>query len=146
VLGAAGRGVIALAQLPGTFTPTGDTTAQRLGHTVTLLTNGKVLVAGGSAILASWPVWSSAELYDPLTGNMRRYDSHGNELWTQSSTLRVVSSKQPRTVQASTLVPPAPPPGPPQGPAPPCVLQRFTAAGDNLVPWHTCLLTCLAAR
>ena len=61
LLGVASHGAIALAQSQGAFTPTGDMTTQRQGHTATLLTNGKVLIAGGSAIL-------SAELYDPLTG------------------------------------------------------------------------------
>src|SRR5215469_18840939 len=58
----------ALAQSQGTFAPTGDMTTERQGHTATLLTNGKVLIAGGSAILNGWPVWATAELYDPLTG------------------------------------------------------------------------------
>jgi len=62
------RGAMALAQSQDTFTPTGDMTAQRMGHTATLLTNGKVLVTGGYAVPASFPVWASAELYDPLTG------------------------------------------------------------------------------
>lgn len=66
LLGALGK--IALPQSQGAFAPTGDLTTQRMGHTATLLTNGKVLIAGGAAILSGWPLWSSAELYDPLTG------------------------------------------------------------------------------
>jgi hypothetical protein len=50
----------------GTWTTTGSlNTARYIGHTATLLPNGKVLVAGGisgNAILAS------AELYDPVSG------------------------------------------------------------------------------
>lgn len=65
LLGPAGG--IALAQSQGAFAPTGSMTTQRMGHTATLLTNGKVLIAGGSAIIPGWPVWASAELYDPLT-------------------------------------------------------------------------------
>ncbi len=49
----------------GTWAPTGSLNIARGSHTATLLSNGKVLVAGGygfSGILAS------AELYDPETG------------------------------------------------------------------------------
>ena len=58
---------LALAQ-NGTFTATGDLTTQRMYHSATLLTNGKVLLAGGWATLSGHPVWASAELYDPSTG------------------------------------------------------------------------------
>ena len=51
----------AIAQTPGTFQATGDLTADRFGHTATLLLNGKVLIAGGMAAGAT------AELYDPAT-------------------------------------------------------------------------------
>jgi hypothetical protein len=46
----------------GTWTETGSLIAARVGHTATLLPNGKVLVAG----YANLP--SSAELYDPASG------------------------------------------------------------------------------
>src|SRR6185369_1840232 len=61
---------IARAQLPGTFTPTGDMTTARSGHTQTLLPNGTVLVAGGRYQPLQSPSFSlaSAELYDPTTG------------------------------------------------------------------------------
>lgn len=65
------------AQPPqGSFSEVGSLTTVRTGHTATLLANGKVLISGGYATLAGWPVWSSAELYDPaeegfsLTGSM----------------------------------------------------------------------------
>ncbi len=67
---------VALAQSPGGFSQTGQLTTVRTSHTATLLPNGNVLIAGGWAALAGWPVWSSAELYDPsahtfaLTGAM----------------------------------------------------------------------------
>ncbi len=65
LLGVADRGAKALAQSPGTFTATGNMTTPRSWHTATLLTNGKVLIAGGS--LGSNPL-ATAELYDPDSG------------------------------------------------------------------------------
>ncbi len=62
----------ARSQDSGTFTRTGDLTTGRESHTATLLTNGKVLITGGWAIATDWPVWASAELYDPSTGSFTR--------------------------------------------------------------------------
>jgi len=63
---------MALAQSPGTFTPTGNMTEGRFEHTATLLTNGKILIAGGYSstprIDAFGGALSSSELYDPSTG------------------------------------------------------------------------------
>ena len=61
LLGVAGNALVALAQSPGTFTPTGSMITARSGHTATLLPSGKVLIVGGGT--------SSAELYEPSTGS-----------------------------------------------------------------------------
>lgn len=53
------------AQTPGTWTATGSMSISRSTLTATLLTNGKVLVAGGRDSFTN--VLSSAELYDPST-------------------------------------------------------------------------------
>ena len=53
----------------GTFSITGSLTMGRFGQTATLLPDGRVLVAGGTAGAVDVP-WSqaSAEVYDPATG------------------------------------------------------------------------------
>jgi len=80
---------LAFAQPIATFGPTGHLTTERAFHTATLLTNGKVLVAGGWATLAGWPVWASAELYDP---SARTFSATG-------------SMTTPRVGHTSTLLP-----------------------------------------
>ena len=66
-LGVASHPSMVMAQSPGTFTATGNLNTERLSHTATLLTNGKVLIAGGFAYPFSYPARASAELYDPFT-------------------------------------------------------------------------------
>jgi hypothetical protein len=51
----------------GTFSPTGSMISGRANHTATLLTNGRVLVAGGLSSGNARPV-DSAELYERATG------------------------------------------------------------------------------
>jgi hypothetical protein len=48
----------------GTWSATASMASPRIGHTATLLPNGKVLVTGGS----NGSYFASAELYDPATG------------------------------------------------------------------------------
>lgn len=71
---------------PGTWTATSSMSIARDYCTATLLTNGKVLVAGGSNSAGST---SSAELYDPATG-----------LWTPTGNMTV-----PRAGHTATLLP-----------------------------------------
>src|SRR5215831_16343742 len=54
-----------VAQTPGTWEPGANMQQTRAGHTATLLTNGKVLIAGGKD--ARGNALSSAEIYDPAT-------------------------------------------------------------------------------
>jgi hypothetical protein len=56
----------------GAFTPTGDLTAAREEHTATLLSDGRVLIAGGMSADATL---ISAEIYDPATGKFAATDS-----------------------------------------------------------------------
>ena len=63
----------AIAQPPGSFTPTGSMIAPRADHTATLLNDGKVLITGGDLLISMNgrlvpSVLSSAELYNPATG------------------------------------------------------------------------------
>lgn len=54
----------------GTFSSAGNMTAARYGHTMTLLSNGQVLIAGGETCSSSTSctVLNSAELYNPIAG------------------------------------------------------------------------------
>jgi WD40 repeat protein len=54
----------------GKFAPTGSMITSRDGHTATLLSDGRVLIAGGFGLVSSgtYGVLASAELYDPKTG------------------------------------------------------------------------------
>src|SRR5438309_1302554 len=62
------------------FQQTGSLITGRIWHTETLLSNGKVLVAGGAGTSAL----TSAELYDPARGTWKRTGSltTGRSLYT----------------------------------------------------------------
>ena len=67
----------------GIWSVTGSLNTTHVGHTATLLPNGKVLVAGG------YNTYTSTELYDPASGN-----------WTASSPLNT-----PHSSHRATLLP-----------------------------------------
>lgn len=73
----------------GSWSVTGAMNLARQSHTATLLTNGKVLVAGGETYDGTNYSWvATAELYDPVTG-----------LWTVTGSLT-----DPREYHAATLL------------------------------------------
>ena len=66
-------GVVSSAELydPASqrFTPTGSMTVPRQGHTITMLQDGRVLIAGGVRNIGFRSELASAEIYDPSTGS-----------------------------------------------------------------------------
>jgi Galactose oxidase, central domain/Dockerin type I domain len=68
----------------GTWTETGGLHTARSNHTVTLLPNGKVLVAGG---FDCCNVLASAELYDPTSGTWSATGSLGTARYNHTATL-----------------------------------------------------------
>ena len=79
----------------GTWSSTGNLNTCRVGHTATLLANGKVLVAGGRDRIAPplFGLADSAELYDPATGT-----------WSNTGNLNTSRSGHTSTILASGQV------------------------------------------
>jgi WD40 repeat protein len=75
------------------FKPTGDMAGPRIAHTATLLSTGKVLVAGGTD--GNGMALASAELYDPTTGTFSATGSMATARHHFAATLLCDLSKPP---------------------------------------------------
>ena len=71
----------------GVFGDTGNMTANRGGHTATLLATGKVLMAGGADTDPTGTGQTSAELYDPGTGTFSATGSMAVGRYLHTATL-----------------------------------------------------------
>jgi hypothetical protein len=87
-----GNATITVTASPGRFTPTGSMQTGRGLHTATLLSNGKVLVAGGGV---RWGIrfcgggdpTATAELYDPVAGFTTTASSMTSPRYAHTATL-----------------------------------------------------------
>jgi hypothetical protein len=71
----------------GTFTPTGSMTTARHWHTATLLSNGRVLIAGGDSMDLNGHGLASAEVYDPSVGTFSPTGSMTTPRYDHTATL-----------------------------------------------------------
>jgi|GEM_PF-3909223 len=71
----------------GKWTMTGSMAYERTEHTLTLLKNGRVLAAGGNKCCNSAYALSSAEIYDPATGEWTMVSSLNDRRTLHSATL-----------------------------------------------------------
>ena len=69
----------------GTWSPTAAMSTARYGHTATLLTDGRVLVSGGSTTAPAR--WRSAEIYDPALGTWSPTGSMSASRYYHTATL-----------------------------------------------------------
>src|SRR5450432_2824005 len=89
LLGAGLKLVRPCAGAPFQFEPTGSLHTARYLHTTTLLSNGKVLVAGGAGTRGF--SFASAELYDPASGTWTATGSLVTGRNSHTATLRAVA-------------------------------------------------------
>jgi len=103
-----------------TWSATGSMAAGRWGHTATLLTSGKVLVAGGHRPLTSppvnAPVTATAEIYDPSAGT-----------WSTTGSMNT-----PRTGHTATLLDGTSDCHPASPATPAAYCGRVLVAGDDV--------------
>lgn len=79
----------------GAFTPTGSMTTPRIGHSMALLPDGRVVVVGGSAVVSDDPDTSTTEVYDPSTGLFSAGDPLDEIAANPDDTIYPLSSRTP---------------------------------------------------